>query len=169
MDISPTSASPDASPRRPSTNSSPWGFGKAQCDCRELKVPRLNADLENTFANRMKTFDANKGHSNVAALLLSWEDTDLRLLDDEVRKIRVGTNPRVDTVQLDRLEKVFREVYNYTVERALIPKHIDDAAFETIRLVANFIAQHNSAGSLVLIYYAGHGMKRQDDEFRMAR
>jgi hypothetical protein len=105
----------------------------------------------------------------VAALLLSWEDTDLRLLDDEVRKIRVGTNPRVDTVQLDRLEKVFRDVYNYTVERALIPKHIDDAAFETIRLVANFIAQHNSSGSLVLIYYAGHGMKRQDDEFRMAR
>lgn len=51
----------------------------------------------------------------------------------------------------------------------MIGKDIDNASFETIRLLANFIAKHNYSGSLVLVYYAGHGMNHQDDDFRIAR
>lgn len=62
----------------------PWKFGKDKCDCDDLKVQTTSDELGKKFADRMKSSDAQKGHTNVAVLLLSWEGTDLRNLDKEV-------------------------------------------------------------------------------------
>ena len=77
-------------------------------------------------------------YRTVAALLLSWEDTDMVYTDKEIR----------------RLKSVLTKMYGAEVEHWKIPSH--DADFKAMDKVRGFLEQYGQSDNLLLVYYAGH-------------
>lgn len=140
-----------------------------QCDCHRLAVDGRNSHLKQHFTEQMKDFGQSKGYANVAALLLSWEGTDLEKMDDEVRSALVDRCLWTDVRQIDRLRDVFRDQYHFAVTKAKIDA--DRRASWTVqKQLISFLLQHDANNALIIIYYAGHGMRRSEDgEFELAR
>ncbi|KAL9117550.1 MAG: hypothetical protein Q9187_005912 [Circinaria calcarea] len=81
-------------------------------------------------------------YQNVAVLLISWADEldDLQC-DEEVKK----------------LQKVFQRKYNYTVSRLVIGR--EKAPQHQVNFkMAQFLLDQDGQSSLLIVYYAGHGM-----------
>ena len=83
----------------------------------------------------------NSGKSRyqaVHALLLSWAEDDLGVL-----------------VELDRLARVFTELYDFCTEKWLIPS--DDSHGELGDRLRAFTKTHAQENVLLIVYYGGHG------------
>ena len=79
-------------------------------------------------------------YRTVAALLLSWEDTDMRFATQEI----------------NRLSWVLKDGYGAEVEHWQIPStsRADLMTFDKVRA---FLDQYGNQDNLLLVYYAGHG------------
>jgi hypothetical protein len=66
------------------------GDARHKCDCYQLALDDRNDSFEKHFTEQMKEYGQSKGYKSVAAILLSWEGTDLQNTDDEVGTARVS-------------------------------------------------------------------------------
>lgn len=82
-------------------------------------------------------------YCDVYVLLLSWEDDNLGV-----------------ATEIDELEKVFRDIFNYQVDRWKIPSHKSHNAlvYHLMRSLGNF----ESNDKLFIVYYGGHGFMNDD-------
>jgi hypothetical protein len=72
-------------------------------------------------------------------------------------------------LQIDKLHDVLRYQYHFSVTKAKIEKD-KRASWSTLSYLIPFLKQHDSNNSLIIIYYAGHGMQRAaDGEFELSR
>lgn len=58
-------------------------------------------------------------------------------------------------LEISRLESVFKDIYNYEVERWSIPP--SDADTATLTKVQDFLRAYGQQDNLLIVYYAGHG------------
>jgi hypothetical protein len=79
--------------------------------------------------------DGNAEYDDVGVLLLTWEQDDMRCRELEV----------------DPLEKVFKEEFNYRTEQYIIPPQESEQAFST--KLSIFIRKYDSPSKLGIIYY----------------
>ncbi|MCJ1392223.1 hypothetical protein MMC18_005090 [Xylographa bjoerkii] len=104
---------------------------------------KRNSELQVAFTEVME--DTNRetsSYENVAALLLSWTEDDL------------GVKAEVDT-----LEDVFRNVFHYEVHnKCLTTNTRTKPQIQVNQLVANFVADKEGPKTLLIVYYAGHGL-----------
>ncbi|KAK8131652.1 hypothetical protein PG984_008090 [Apiospora sp. TS-2023a] len=77
-------------------------------------------------------------YSEVAVLMLSWDESDMRQTDREI----------------ERLGSIFRNAYNYRVTNWKIP--LRRPGSETARKYMNFAAKYMASDCLLIVYYAGH-------------
>jgi hypothetical protein len=95
-------------------------------------LDQLSAGIEAAWPKRRARY------SNVAVLMLSWEETDIRYADKEIR----------------RLESVFRDAYKYEVSHWKIP--MIDPDIELHDRVREFLRDFGRRDNLLIVYYAGH-------------
>lgn len=88
----------------------------------------------------------NRGRSRYKeahVLLLSWEDDDLGVIDE-----------------VNDLQDVFRQTYNYETEVWKIPSKRAHNSLAT--RIVQFVADHDARDSLLVLYYGGHGLMNDD-------
>lgn len=88
---------------------------------------------------------SSRGYTSVNVLLLRWEDDDL------------GTEEEIQA-----LDKLFRETYNYDTKRKTIPSNNPRPALR--RIIVDFHEKHDSKTGLLIVYYGGHGIKRSNNQ-----
>ena len=94
----------------------------------------LTLSLKRVISTSPRRYDA------VHVLLVRWKDDDL------------GTE-----TEIRDLEIVFRTLYNYKTERALIPS---DNAYNSLEsIVVDFRQRNDGPNNLLIFYYGGHGVK----------
>lgn len=76
-------------------------------------------------------------YKNVSVLLLHWQSDDLFVLPE-----------------LEDLEKIFREVYNYETEVFPIPS--ESSHLDLMMKICSMIKQYESEDTLLIVYYGGH-------------
>lgn len=109
----------------------------------ETNLESENARLHSLWDERMKDKGGNGlPHEKTAVLLISWhESLDELKVDGEIH----------------RLHTTFKLRYNYTVTRKYImPGKI--AQNQISKFLADFVYQHDDEKTLLIIYYAGHGI-----------
>ncbi|KAL9105458.1 MAG: hypothetical protein Q9227_009367 [Pyrenula ochraceoflavens] len=84
------------------------------------------------------------GYSDVGALFVTWEATDLRV-NGEVKELR----------------KIFDRRLGYTTDLFQIPSENSDTALTS--RVAHFVHQYNDPTKLLILYYAGHCFDENED------
>lgn len=99
----------------------------------------LTQSLKRTFPTDPRWYD------NVYVLLIRWAEDDL------------GTEKEIND-----LDKVFREEYNYSTERELIPSHDSHNTLEY--MIARFRHNHDGPNNLLIVYYGGHGERASDNK-----
>ena len=87
---------------------------------------------------RRKTYDTCDRYNTVHVLLVSWEEDDLKVIDE-----------------VEELEKVFDRTYGFCTERYQIPS--DNSQLQATRRWIDFLDHAKSKKDLLIIYYAGHG------------
>ncbi|KAL8911077.1 MAG: hypothetical protein Q9172_007737 [Xanthocarpia lactea] len=109
---------------------------------------QLNSDFQPEFdQNAQLGRQSSRRYNKVAVLLISWE----RSYDD------------LDTErEVDELAKIFRVTYNYKVQNvrlkstgARLPQ------VQVNKVVADFVYDEDGPSTLLLFYYAGHGVPGQ--------
>ena len=80
----------------------------------------------------------NSRYQTVHVLLLSWAEDDLGVM-----------------VELNRLFKVFKDLYGFNVEKWLIPS--EDSHGELGDRLRAFTKNHAGENALLIVYYGGHG------------
>ena len=78
-------------------------------------------------------------YAAINVLLLTWKDTDLEIADE-----------------INRLERIFREHFNYFVWHYHIPSRDPQTqlALRVVQFINNFGGKDEN---LILLYYSGHG------------
>ena len=76
-------------------------------------------------------------YTNVQALLLHWKSDDLFVLPE-----------------LEDLEKVLREEYNYNTDIFAIPS--ENSHLELMLKIGEIIKKHEGEDTLFVVYYGGH-------------
>jgi len=102
-----------------------------------------DANLRSVWQNIMKDFGlTGRPHRNVAVLMLSWanELDDLRTM-----------------AEVEKLKCVFKDDFNYKVvqQRLLANKR---PGLQVARHLAQFVYDYDSDSTLLIVYYAGHGI-----------
>jgi len=102
-----------------------------------------DASLRSVWQNVMKDFGlTGRPHRSVAVLMLSWANE----LDD-----------LKTTAEVEKLKCVFRDNFNYKViQRQLVANK--RPGLQVARHLANFVDEHDSDSTLLIVYYAGHGI-----------
>ena len=101
-------------------------------------------DIKNflaTVESATKSAFPNSGTSRYAAvhaLLVSWTEDDLSV-----------------SIELDRLHRVFKELYGFSVEQWSIPT--EDCHGELGDKLRSFTKTHGREDVLLIFYYGGHG------------
>lgn len=110
---------------------------KAEKDNSEFQVKWTNIMAEGKHLS-------SSSYTDVAVLLISWVDGN----DDlKVKK------------EVDQLEEVFTNTFNYRCDRVLLKSDERQASQVQINfLVSRFIYENDSPTTLLMIYYAGHGV-----------
>jgi len=114
-----------------------------KCDhIRDLEI--LSEDIKKACENGI---GKETTYSGVHVLLMSWGDAD-----------NLGVSS-----ELDLVEEVFTERYNFNVERFVIPNN-KSCGLYTSRKIDDFQLDHSDPNSLYIIYYGGHGRVGDDDQ-----
>ena len=118
----------------------------------KVDIEKGNADLQVHFEREMD--EKMQGHLKVAVLMLSWKKENKDDLDtaDEVA----------------RLAAVFQGKYNFTVHHGLINQQ-KSAKHQINFYLAKFVRDEDDEKTLLIIYYAGHGVENMvTEEFVLA-
>ena len=125
-----------------------------------------NRKLQDHFAAGMRGIATMKSHRRVAVLILSWkpEGNDYMDVEPEVSFLTLSLKTlfEVNLAQIEELRKVFVEVYNFHVRERQLETGCDGCADPALQLnlyLAEFIHDESRNGSLLIVYYAGHGVR----------
>lgn len=80
----------------------------------------------------------------VSALLLSWEENDLKAVPGET----------------EELADVLSQGYGASITHWKIPS--EEPFLKLNSAVSNFLVRDNEAGNLIIVYYGGHGVSSPD-------
>ncbi len=94
----------------------------------------LQIAADRAFPNKNRAYSR---YRDVSVLLLRWEDDDMNV-----------------EWELEDLQKAFSK-YGFDTERWLIPSQRSHLKLNN--KVSNLVEKYNDQGSLVIVYYAGHG------------
>ena len=92
-------------------------------------------------------------HCEALVLMLSWADE----VDDLKTKDEVN-----------RLGEVFEEKYNYKVVKRQIEKNGKQPQHQVAHFLTQFVYDNDREGALLIIYYAGHGIRGAPGELSLA-
>ena len=68
---------------------------------------------------------------------------------------------------MDRLERIFRDLFHFEIQNFRIPSFKSDTAL--LDAVSRFAHEYNSPDNLMIIYYGGHGYKgTETEQFKLA-
>ena len=87
-------------------------------------------------------------HRKCAVLLISWEPD----LDD------LNTGEEVDA-----LEAVFKDLFHYSVSKKQLVNSRHPPHLQTQKILLDFVMEYDDEGTLLLVYYAGHGVPGKQD------
>ena len=111
-----------------------------------LALESTNATLQERFESKVKDIAELRDHTKVAVLLMDWEKEAEDYLDTKA--------------EIDQLAEVFETKYNYRVwKRSLHTKQGRKPQLQLNEHLASFCNAENGPNALLIIYYAGHGMK----------
>ena len=82
-------------------------------------------------------------YTSVAVLLLYWKETDLKIHDE-----------------LQALEDLLQDTFNYRVERCAIPS--EKPQYLLGHALNTFLEKYGTSDNLVIVYYGGHGGPTKD-------
>ncbi|KAF2188824.1 hypothetical protein K469DRAFT_71850 [Zopfia rhizophila CBS 207.26] len=120
------------------------------CDLRDPNSLRLESEIVETYQiDGWRAINSSNLKLHTAVLLLHWE----KEWDD----LNFGA-------EVDALARVFRYEYRWTVEwKRLHGRGRPQAQIN--QYLANFVAQYDDFHTLLIIYYAGHGMIDASSQF----
>ncbi|KAL8844564.1 MAG: hypothetical protein Q9176_001076 [Flavoplaca citrina] len=109
---------------------------------------QLNSELQLIFdQNALVGRQSSWSYDKVAVLLIAWD----RSCDD------LNTNEEVDD-----LARVFREIYHYKVQNVrLKAAGVPIPQVQINKSLADFVHEEDGESTLLVVYYAGHGMPGQ--------
>jgi hypothetical protein len=118
------------------------------------KIALEDAGLRCIWEDQMKEVGGpRQPHHKVVVLLISWApELDELQTSDEVEK----------------LGNVFASKFNYRVVKGRIEKNGKIPQHQVSKYLADFVYDHDSEGALLIIYYAGHGIKGDPGELTLA-
>lgn len=123
---------------------------------RQTKAGMEDANLKAIWDEEMKDFEpTGKPHRTTAVLMISWaeEASDLNT-----------------TKEVDELETIFRDVFNYEVikreinggPRAMLP------GVQVTKHLIELVEKYDRDSTLLIIYYAGHGFPGKSGGLQLA-
>jgi hypothetical protein len=118
------------------------------------KIALEDAGLRCTWEDQMKEVGGPwQSHHKAVVLLISWApELDELQTSDEVEK----------------LGNIFASKFNYTVVKGRIEKNGKIPQHQISKYLADFVYYHDGEGALLIIYYAGHGIKGDPGELTLA-
>ena len=108
-----------------------------------VKDVKALGDLLNSAAAAAFPNQGSSRYKAVHALLLTWEDDNLGVINE-----------------VDELEVVFRQTYHFKVEKWKIPSKRPHNTLAAKLL--GFLEDFESKDNLLIIYYGGHGSMNDD-------
>ncbi|KAH0557001.1 hypothetical protein GP486_005211 [Trichoglossum hirsutum] len=111
-----------------------------------------NEELENSRLQRLwnenmePAYKTPSGYQKTSVILISWDEK----LDDLKTKDEVN-----------RLEAVFRNIYNYRTTSKLINED-RKAQVQVNKYLSEWVYNEDGENTLLIVYYAGHGVPGQD-------
>jgi hypothetical protein len=118
------------------------------------KIALEDAGLRSIWEDQMKEVGGpRQPHHKAVVLLISWA---LEL--DELQT----------SEEVEKLGKVFSTKFNYTVVKGRIEKNKKIPQHQVSKYLADFVYNHDDDGALLIIYYAGHGIKGDPGELTLA-
>jgi hypothetical protein len=109
-----------------------------------MESQTLNEIADGTFADEVgtsTTIAIRQKYRNVKVILMRWKDEgDLKCAKE-----------------VDALEVVFRNYYNFSVQQYLIGYHGSNTSGRVVKWLEEYLAGCSSQDSLVIFYYGGHG------------
>lgn len=121
---------------------------------RQDRIALEDASLRSIWEDQMREVGGSRQpHHKAVILLISWApELDELQTSDEVEK----------------LGKVFSEKFNYVVVKAQIEKNDKLPQHQISKHLADFVYDHDCDGALLIIYYAGHGIKGNPGQLTLA-
>lgn len=134
----------------------PRSYGTALTSQQD-KTALEDARLRSVWEDHMKEVGGPwQPHRKASVILISWApELDELKTSDEV----------------ERLEKVFTDKFNYKVVKVQIESVEKDDKLpqhQVVKYLANFVCDHDGESSLLIIYYAGHGIRGPPGELTLA-
>jgi len=138
----------------------------------KVNVEELNQKLQNRFEGHSQKMFDRKAYSEASALLVDWEKEGEYSLDT---KAEVSASARLwsvpannagseekrslsdSSLQVDKLASVLEDHYNFRVRKKRLHSHNADQQMNAY--LANFMCEKDSENHLLIIYYAGHGIR----------
>lgn len=104
-----------------------------------------NTRLKLVFDSTLKEYGGQgRPHKETSVLMISWHES----MDD------LNTSEEVD-----ELGEVFEKNFNFKVVKERIKKDHLSPQFHVEKILYDFISEHDSNVSLLIVYYAGHGVQ----------
>jgi hypothetical protein len=137
----------------PEPKSARRSFGTASTSQQD-KIALEDARLRSIWEDAMKEVGGpSQPHRKALVLMISWA-------------------PELDELQtsdeVENLGKVLAEKFNYIVVRGRIEKNDKLPQHQVSKYLADFVYDHDGDGSLLIIYYAGHGIRGAPGELTLA-
>jgi hypothetical protein len=109
----------------------------------KAKAATEETNLRNKWDTVMRDFgEDGKPHRKAAVLMISWAE---------------GLDDLHTAKEVDELEAVFVQLFHYTVIKAQLIRGKPPAVQVNFHL-ARFVDDHDSDSTLLIVYYAGHGI-----------
>jgi hypothetical protein len=109
----------------------------------KAKAATEGTNLRNKWDTVMRDFgEDGKSHRKAAVLMISWAE---------------GFDDLHTAKEVDELEAVFVQLFHYTVIKAQLIGGKPPAIQVNSRL-ARFVEEYDSDSTLLIVYYAGHGI-----------
>jgi hypothetical protein len=114
-----------------------------------------DANLKTVWDDTMKDFGVTgKPHRDTAVLMISWAEQ----FDDLQTKAEVN-----------ELGSVFTELFHYTVRKQQLSEFGDKPpSLQISKFLLEFVCEFNSASTILIVYYAGHGIPGKPGELHLA-
>lgn len=113
-----------------------------------------NIRLRKLWNKKMEYKPRATRYLKTVVLMLSWEETDLKT-QPEVSTTSSGRDQGIYLLQVDELQHVFKNSYNFIVEKVRIQQKKPE--IEVLMHLSRVIFENNGNSTLFIVYYAGHG------------